>query len=498
MATKLFKSFGYKAVQIIVLILYSLLLVPILLNFWNLEVYGSWIALYAFFNIIQVIELGHSTFVGNHFNKIVHTKINDAKILLGSALRANIVVGFLQICLVLLFYVLGLFNYLLDKNIDDKEVVIVLLILFLYRMIIGSFRGIIVKILNPFGLIYKGFQFSLFEKIVEFFILITAAILGASLLQLAVFWLIIKFIYSSIILVSLKKLLPDFFPWWKFGNFKFGIQNFIKSIPFGLSNFIDRLSNDGVVLVVSAFVGTSFLPLFSATRTLVNMGLKISDFFISPIVPEIINYFAKNRKKKILDIIRSYWFVTSLVLMSGYIISLFFIKDLFHLWTHNKLSFDLALYSALVIILLVQNYGKVLQVVFMSINKTKVVLTSSVLKVSIFFICAFMFKNLGIYGVLLSLVISEFIVVTFWLPTNSFKLFQLKGIEKFKFYVYLISVICLAILFYFNVRGVSFWILFGLTILIISLNYIQFTFISKDTKASTIQNLKKLLTFVRK
>ena len=153
MSKKLYKSFGYKGLQIIVLILYSLLLIPVLLNYWDLEVYGAWIALYAFFNLIQVIELGHSVYIGNEFNRIVHTQKEKAKVLLGSAIRANILVGVLQLSIVFILFKLGLLRYLLDKNIDDREIAIVISILLLYRMCIGSFRGIIVKTLNPFGLI---------------------------------------------------------------------------------------------------------------------------------------------------------------------------------------------------------------------------------------------------------------------------------------------------------------------------------------------------------
>ncbi|MCP4970938.1 MAG: hypothetical protein GY932_10130, partial [Arcobacter sp.] len=149
MSRKLFKSFGYKAVHIIVLVLYSLLLIPILLNYWDLKVYGAWIALYAFFNLIQVLEFGHGTFVGNEFNRIVHTQVDKAKALLGSALRANLIVGFFEIIIIFIIYQFGFLRYLLDSDIDDREVAIVLSILFFYRIIMGSFRGIIVRILNP-------------------------------------------------------------------------------------------------------------------------------------------------------------------------------------------------------------------------------------------------------------------------------------------------------------------------------------------------------------
>ena len=95
MIKSLFKSFGYKTVQTVVLTLYSFLLIPILLNYWELKVYGAWIALFTIFNLIQVIEFGHATYIGNQFNAIVKENTEKAKIVLGSALRANFLTGFI-------------------------------------------------------------------------------------------------------------------------------------------------------------------------------------------------------------------------------------------------------------------------------------------------------------------------------------------------------------------------------------------------------------------
>lgn len=498
MSKKLFKSFGYKAIHIVVLMLYSILLIPVLLNFWDLEVYGTWIALYAFFNLIKVIEFGHSVYVGNEFNRIVHFDEMQSKILLGSALRANLIVGLLQITLVICFYYIGLFSYFLDHDIDDTAVVIVLCILFLYRMFIGSFRGIIVKILNPFGLIYKSFQFSLLEKILEFLVLIVAAIIGFSLIQLALLWFFAKFIYSIVILIKLKKIVPDYFPWWKYGSFKIGINNFIKSFTYGASNFLDRLGNDGIILVASAMVGSSFLPLFSATKTLVNFGLKLSDFFLNPLAPEMINYFANNKKNKIIDIFKAYWFGTSLILMFGFAVSLFFIEDIFVFWTNGKLEFNMILYCALAIILLIKVYGKALIAFFTGINKLKTVLLTSVFRVSLFFIIIFVFRSYGLNGVLLGLFFSELLVVLFWLPFHIFKIFSFTIFQKIIFFIYLAAVFFLGLLFYAYSMNFDLWILILLFILIMAIVYYQYKLISEKTRNNILNKLKKLTTFANK
>ncbi|MCP4971101.1 MAG: hypothetical protein GY932_10955, partial [Arcobacter sp.] len=325
-----------------------------------------------------------------------------------------------------------------------------------------------------------------------------AAIFGATLIQLAILWFVIKFIYSVIVLIQLKKTLPEYYPWWKYGNFTIGFKNLKKSLSYSTSNFLDRLGNDGIVLVVSVLVGTSFLPLFSATRTIVNLGLKVSDFFLAPLVPEIINFYAKDKKTKILDIFRSYWFVTSVVLIGGFAISLFFIEELFHFWTHNKLQFSLELFSALVVIFLIQNYSKALIKFLTGINKTKIVLLTSIFRISVFFIIVFIFQKQQLYGVLLGLFISELVIASIWLPFNSFKIFSFNIIEKTNFLINLFTVLCFGILLYCNYLKADLWLLILLFIPIVLLTSYQYVLISKDMRRTIFRSLKKLSTFASK
>jgi len=480
----------------IVLILYSLLLIPLLLNFWDLELYGTWLALYAFFNLINVIEYGHGVYVGNEFNRIVHTDVEKSKVLLGSALRANFLGGSLQIIVVLVFYYLGLFRYFLDENIDDSTVVTILLILFTYRMLIGSFRGIIVKILNPFGLIYKSFQYATLEKGVEFIVFGVSAALGFSLIQLALIWFVGKFIYSIFILFNLKKMLPEYFPWWKYGNFKIGIRNFRKSFSYAASNFLDRLGHDGITLIVSALVGSSFLPLFSATKTIVNFGIKLSEFIIKPVDPEMINLFAKNKLKKIVDIFKVYWFVTGFILMLGFAVSLLFIEDLFTFWTNGKLEFNMMLYCSLVIILLLKTYGMVLVLFFTGINRLRIVLLTSVFRVALFFLIVYLVKDYELYGVLFALFLSELLVVMCWLPYNAFKLFDLTFHEKITFYVYLFALLFLGVLFYLYTYNLIYSIFIFSFIAIISILFYQYKLISLSSRNIIKNKLKTLFSFL--
>ena len=498
MGKKLYKSFGYKAVHIVVLMLYSILLIPILLNYWDLKIYGAWIAIYALFNLVQVLEFGHGVYIGNAFNIMVHDDEEKAKTILGSALRGNILIGFLQLFAIAILYATGLLDYLLDTEVSTKDAAIVLGILFIYRMTMGSFRGLVVKALNPFGLIYKSFQFSLTEKILEFVILASGAFLNFSLLQLALVWFVLKFIYSAYVLVRIKKLLPTYYPWWQYGSFQVGFQNVRRSFAYVGSNFLDRLGNDGIVLVVSALMGSTFLPLFSATRTIVNFGLKLSDFFLAPLAPEMINLYAKKKKKQLVEIFKGYWLITGAILMISFTVSLIFIESLFEMWTNNTLEFSMLLYCALVIIFLVQNHGKVLYSFFMGINKTRLVLLTSVLRIVLFFTIVLIFRKYELYAVLGALFIAELIISGVWLPIATYKEFEVSNRQKVFLYNNLISVLLLALLYGLFLMESNLIPLIAIYLVIFILQGIQFYQISADSRHKLANNFQKLVTFARK
>lgn len=495
MSKKLEKSFLYKAVHIGVLMSYNLLIIPTLLVYWDLSVYGAWIALYVIFNLIQVFELGHSTYVGNEINRIVHTDKEGAKHILGSAVRANFIVSGIQPLIIWLVYKLGLLGFFLDDNIDQQEVFYVLLILLAYRLSIGALRSLIQKILNPFGLIYKMFQYSILETLIELCVLVAAALSQISLIELAILWFSVKFVFSVMVLFDLKRILPEFFPWWRTGDIKTGLKDMYSSFSYALSNFLDRLGNDGIVLLVSAFAGTTYLPLFTATRTIVNFGLKLSDFFLTPLAPEMINLYSQLKMGLIQNIFRAYWFFSSILLIVGFVSSLFFMEWIFELWTGGNLEFSMELYCFLVFIFLIKNYGKVLLTFFISINKTQIVLWGTVIRILIIYSLSFILKDWGIIAILWGMALAELVVVSIWLPVFSLKLFKIQGINRFHFFNNLIAALLVGLFFYFYID--ERYLLSGLTILAVVLflgkQYLLISLSLRQNIWSRLNQLKRLI-----
>jgi O-antigen/teichoic acid export membrane protein len=83
----------------------NVLLVPIVLRYWNAETYGLWLGILALYGLIQTIDTGHQNYVGNEICKLYSTNDSALKQVLASSIWMAILLGISQF-----FIVLGLKN----------------------------------------------------------------------------------------------------------------------------------------------------------------------------------------------------------------------------------------------------------------------------------------------------------------------------------------------------------------------------------------------------
>lgn len=483
MTNKLSKSFVYKGLQTGGFTLYSLLLIPLLIRYWDAATYGSWIAIYALYNLIQVVEFGHNTYVGNAFNTLVNLDKEKAKDTLGAAFRVNILSGLAQMLILWVIYRIGAFNFFIDSKMTYDEVAIILFLLFLYRITIGSYRGLLVKILNPFGYIYKSYQFSIIERLIEFVVLTSAAFTGISLIKMTLIWFITKSLYSLGILVYIKKLLPEYFPWWKHGSFKLGLKNFRRSVAYMVSTFMERFVSDGVLLVISPLLGTEFLPAFVATRSIVNFSVKVGDIILSPLGPEMINLYANKMRERLMRIFSYYWSITGSLLVVGFTASIFLIEPVFEIWTSGKIRFRPMLFYGLAVAAVLKNYGAVLYTFLMGINKARTIVFTAFLRSAALMLGIYLLYPMGVKGIVISFIVAELLSSILWLPFCYSRAMEYKVNNASSFLINPLVTMSLAATFYIDYRGLNgLWT--GLMFLISTLLlYIQFRSIQTTAQA---------------
>lgn len=387
----------------------NILIIPILLSTWGVEKYGLWVALFSFFQLLMSLDDGHSQFICNEFGKAYYTDKLQAQKILGSSIRVTYLSGFAQVIILILVWYFGSIDYLFPSNLQTaNQIAQGIGALILFRFLIGSTRAILIKSILPLGYIDRSTYLKTTERAVEILILIYAGIFHLTVVETCFVFAIFRFFYSLFIILLVRKWMPDYYPWWKFGNIRFGMKNYLVSLSLTLNFFVDRFSKDGLNLLISSTLGLIALPVFTTTKTIINFATMATNLIISPLQPEIVRFNASKQYHKIIEAIKANWLITNIIICIPFLIGIFFIEDFYQIWTDGKLEFNLTLFALMAISILMYNYGNSYMAYLKSLNHIKALLVISVTRSAVLLVLSYVLINsLGLVGIAFALIATE-------------------------------------------------------------------------------------------
>lgn len=388
----------------------SILLVPLFLKYWGNEKYGIWLTLYAFVMLIRTLDAGHQNYIGNEFSKYYHIDKKQAAFILGSGVRMGLLLGLIEILIYLIVIFASVHKEVVGINLstyDVKEGILSLLVLWLLT---GCSGGLITRILYPAGKYSLTNYFALIIKILEIFATLICIWKNASINTLCVLIATVTLIYDFFQFRTIKKKMPEFYPWWKEGTLIDGIKNFSHSLVLTFNGFIEQFNTNGLILLVSRTMGLLYVPMFTTVRTAGNTFMQISNLTLNPLSPELVRYFVKGEKEKIKATIETNWFLTSLIINVPVIICLPFIEYLYVWWTKGKLLFDPLLFYSFLLSVAVITSGKSFVTILTSINSLRTVMIISVTRFVITYVLSWiLLKHWGLAGLGIAVLIAEMV-----------------------------------------------------------------------------------------
>jgi O-antigen/teichoic acid export membrane protein len=398
----------------------SIILVPIFLQYWGKEKYGAWLTIFAFASLLKTLDLGHQNYVGNEFNKAFHTNKDLAHRIFSSAFIISILLGIAEVLIYIIIAWFGFEQSIInvDHNyIEGLDYRIALLLFIIIWGILGSIGGLLVRMVLPLGLFAKTAYLSILYKLGEVSVLLLAVYLKWSLFNLLVAYAAVTGVFNVILYFYVKKVLPEFYPWWKNWSFSFGISNFFKSLVLTANAFIEQFNASGIVLLVSRKLGLLFVPLFTTIRTLTNMVLQITSLVTNPLAPEIIRYHSTGEQRKLICIFETNWFIGGLLVNIPFLIVAPVISYFYEWWTAGELIFNDSLYYTLTLSVAFVNFGRSYITYLSGINALRSLLVITISRVVLTIGLGILFINLyGVTGIGVAILIAEF-VSSFILPT---------------------------------------------------------------------------------
>jgi len=417
--SRTFKSTISGAILFLVNSLQSILLVPLFLSFWGKEKYGIWLSIISFISLIKTIEIGHQNYVGNEFNKWFFLDKKAAYKILGASFWISFFLGFFEFILftTFLLYCSGfIFGDLSITHFQDPLLKVSLLFYVFIWSVLGSIGGLLVRIILPIGLFAKTTNLSIISKVSELFILLLLVLLKFDL-SVVFFGLgVINLIYSLIVFNYVRKVLPEFYPWWISVDWKLGFRNYLKSVILTLNAFADQFNSSSIIILINQKLGVLLLPVFTSIRTLTNVVLQVTSMVTNPLSPELIRFHSRGEKEKLCHVIETNLFVGGLLVNIPFLLVAPFVEFFFNWWTSGKLEFDYSLYYVFTVSIVFVNFGRSYLSYLSGINDLANMSLISISRVIVSIgLSLLLMSRFGLLGIGLAILASE-ILSSFVLP----------------------------------------------------------------------------------
>jgi O-antigen/teichoic acid export membrane protein len=412
-------NYSIGIISFIISFLQAIITVPILLNYWGNDVYGIWVALFAGFSLLQSLDFGHQSFIGNLLNIEYYVNKEKFSLYLGSSLLMAMLLGIIQLSVTIFLIATGYLTNFLGISIFETDYSIIsisMISLMIMWVIAGSVGGILVKILIPAGYMMQSLIWGIIFKLAQFLTLVFVAISGGMILEASIAYSVVQMFLSLLVFRYIKNKLPEFYPWWKFRDLKVGIQNLKKSTVLTLNNTLQQLSNSGLILFITNFFSTAMVPAFTTIRTLTNTATVFTNLFITSIQPDLIKYHAKQETEKIKSTLNANWFFSGFVVNIALILLIPFAEIIFRLWTKDLVNFDFKLFISLAASISIINFGAGLYNYLFGINHLYSISIITFSRTITLFVFSFILaEKYGLPGIGLSVLISE-IMASMFLP----------------------------------------------------------------------------------
>jgi O-antigen/teichoic acid export membrane protein len=400
----------------------TILLVPILLQFWGAERYGFWLSLSAVYGLLQTINTGHQNYIGNELCKFYTTNTIRIKKILASGIAVDSLLSlfsFISLLGIIAFGYLGSFLGVAQPLIIKHKLGLGIVILVGTWLINGSISGILGRLYAPSGLLSRSLWWGIITRLSQTLGVAFTAILGGDVLAACVISSIAITLVNMLLFWDISRNFYKLYPFWSGGDWKTGWLNLSKSIVLTSSIILLQLQNNGLILRVTAVLGAAAVPVFTTIRTLSNTLLQATTIITQPLIPEMTRYHAQGGHEKLASTISASWWIGSILINLSLVVTLPLVEPVYLHWTQEKIGFDWVLYLLLAWQTSIKNFGSPLVSYLVGINHLRaqgemaIAQTTIVLGGAILFIAQYGLVAVGFAVVLGELVASVLIPTKF-------------------------------------------------------------------------------------
>lgn len=349
-------------------LLNQIVLVPIFLTYWGVDLYSDWIIISALTSFFIISDIGINSTIQNRF-AIEYTKGNSE--LCNALIICNLIIVSLIFTIIAILCVafLSIFNItdVLSISTLSKSKSSLVFIFLLVQMFATMYMGIPNAILRS---IHKNYLAVIYDQLAKLAVVIITII---SLITE------IDIVFMSC-LMCIPLLINIIFKFYKANNvFKITLttqlitRRLLKTTfvqGFGYLSFpvANAILLQGFTLVVNRYFGTESVVLYNTTRTMCNFIKTLLNTVLNSVWPEYSIAYGKKDYKRMKSL---YHKAIHLSMLTAALISvglLIFGPFIYRIWTNGEVTFNYSLMIAFLIVLFVNTFWNTGCVALLSTN----------------------------------------------------------------------------------------------------------------------------------
>ncbi len=413
---RFFKTTAVSWLSTITSIAMQLIGVPICLIYWGKSNYGAWLMIFAAFTMMRTIDNGFIAYIGNRTNILFNKNIAEMQQVLSSAIYGILILGALQIIILLTLYFTNSMSLIINTNdittITTQQIVLALMIMSINWIVVCGYIGILHRFLISVGMIYQLMWWMLLLNASQIIFVIIAAYFQVSIVMAAVLFSFSQLLVYIPSAVYIKMRLPNYFPWINNPRLDIALVELKGSTPMILNLIMQQIGSGGLVILVSAIMSITVVPIYSTLRTLTNLGVTVVNIVTAPLLPELMRFYSREDWKSLLIITQAYFILIMLIINIPIMLCYPFAFDVFTLWTKHKLSFDYSLFAFLSASVVVFSMNGLFNTFLTGINHRNYLIVSSVVRGLLVFGLSWIFMQFyGLSVVGLAILISEVLLL---------------------------------------------------------------------------------------
>jgi len=419
--------------RIAVTVISQVAVVPFFLSRWDIQTYGTWIAIQALVIVCSTLDRGHNDFLEYEFLKIGNGERKKIRTYLWSGVSIVAVIAVAELLLLSLFCLSGGVQFLVDglsnSNNNFAHEVAWSIIVGWITWSVTNIAGLFARCLFGFGYFPRMGWWNVLLAIVGTLAPVIATVNKGGLLDASI-WaccgsLIVLFFQFMDMTRLLKKEKINRDP----ANWKLGWKNYFTSLGLSIRYFLENFRQQGIRILLVPLSGAAALTAFATMRTGANVALQGLSTITNPMMPELMRFLREKNQEKTVATFDTIWLIVILMLIPFVIVLQGLVPSIFSAWTHGKVPFDPSLFAVLSLSVLVYALSQPATAIAIGNNliKQQVIIscfTSAILITGLLFLIPVW----GIFGAAVSLLASEIIsaacfawVASAWLTEHGLK-----------------------------------------------------------------------------